>query len=199
MGLLFSQFSKPKGVIGKIVGYIMYRENAGITKWTLSFLDIQPDEHVVEIGFGPGYCIRNLCKTYKGLHVTGLDPSEAMVEEAGRRNQTWVNEGRVELREAKAGEVDGVREPIDKIVTINNITYWEDPVRTLGELKSKMRKAGRIAITLQPHEKGAGDQTAELAGDHIRTFLEQAGFEYVRVHHRPGKPNKTTCVVGSAP
>ncbi|KGX89935.1 hypothetical protein [Pontibacillus marinus] len=49
------------------------------------------------------------------------------------------------------------------------------------------------------YDKGASDQTAELAGDQIRSFLEQAGFEYVRVHHRPGKPNKTTCVVGSAP
>jgi len=162
-------------------------------------LDIQPDEHVLEIGFGPGYCVRSLCKTYRGIHVTGLDPSSTMVEEATRRNQKWVDEGRVELKEAKAGEVDAVLKPIDKVVTINNITYWEDPVRTLYNLRSLMRKAGRIAITLQPHEKGASDQTAELAGDQIRSFLEQAGFEYVRVHHRPGKPNKTTCVVGSAP
>ncbi|QHE50802.1 class I SAM-dependent methyltransferase [Pontibacillus sp. HMF3514] len=199
MGLLFSQFSKPKGLIGRIVGFIMYRENAAISKWTLSFLDIQSDEHVLEIGFGPGYCIRSLCKTYRDIHVTGLDPSGTMVEEATRRNQKWVDEGRVELKEAKAGEVDVVSKPIDKVITINNITYWEDPVRTLNNLKTRMRKAGRIAITLQPHEKGASDQTAELAGDQIRSFLEQAGFEYVRVHHRPGKPNKTTCVVGSAP
>lgn len=199
MGLLFSQFSQPKGFIGKLVGWIMYKENAAITKWTLSFLDIQPQEHVVEIGFGPGFCIRNLCKTYKGIRITGLDPSHAMVKEANRRNQKWVDEGRVTLLEAKAHKVEGVSQSIDKIVTINNITYWEDPVDTLVRLKSKMRKAGRIAITLQPHEKGAGDHTAELAGDQIRSFLEQAGFEYVRIHHRPGKPNKTTCVVGSAP
>ncbi|MCD5325812.1 MULTISPECIES: class I SAM-dependent methyltransferase [Pontibacillus] len=197
MGFLFSQFSKPQGLIGKAVGWLMYKQNAGINKWAMSFLDIQQDDCVLEIGFGPGYCVKELCDSYDGVRVIGLDPSEAMVEEAKRRNKKDVEGGRVRLAQGYAEESTNLHDTIDKVLAINNITYWEDPVGTLAALREQMSEKGRVAIALQPHEKGASDETTVIIGDQIRSFLEQAGFKQVLVHHKPGSPTKTTCVVGS--
>lgn len=197
MGFLFSQFSKPSGFVGKVVGWMMYKQNADINKWAMSFLDIQSKDHVLEIGFGPGYCVKELCDTYEGVRVSGLDPSETMVEEAKRRNQKGIERGQVQLVKGYAEEVSQLHDTIDKVLAINNITYWEDPVGTLKALRNQMSEKGRISVALQPHEKGANDQTTIIIGDQIRSFLEQAGFKQVLVHHKPGNPTKTACVVGS--
>ncbi|KGP71071.1 class I SAM-dependent DNA methyltransferase [Pontibacillus yanchengensis] len=196
MGLFVSQFTKPKGLIGKVVGWFMYRENAKISKWTLSFLNIQPNEHVLEIGFGPGYCIRKLSKNVEHILISGVDPSKAMVEQAKKRNEKGVKKGWIQLDNLKADELSSFSTPLDKVIAINNITYWENPVEVLKTIKENMNHEGKIAITLQPHEKGAMDDTTENASGQIQAFMEEAGFRHIRIHLRPGKPTKTACVVG---
>lgn len=44
----------PSGFIGKLVGHIMNWYNRQDNDWTISLLDLQPADHVLEIGFGPG-------------------------------------------------------------------------------------------------------------------------------------------------
>ena len=58
--LLASQFRQPRGFIGKIIGQGMVRDNTESNNWTISLLDVQPDDNVLEVGFGPGVAIKTL-------------------------------------------------------------------------------------------------------------------------------------------
>ena len=46
------QQRRPDGLIGRIIGERMVHQHAAETAWTVSLLEINPDDHVLEIGFG---------------------------------------------------------------------------------------------------------------------------------------------------
>ena len=50
---IISQFSNPHGLLGRLAGTIMAHRpsNQERNRWTVDLLEIQPDDHVLEIGF----------------------------------------------------------------------------------------------------------------------------------------------------
>ena len=53
---LAEQFCRPTGFLGQVVGFLFRMNREGID-WTISLLEIQPADHVLEIGFGSGHGI----------------------------------------------------------------------------------------------------------------------------------------------
>ncbi|MFD1019293.1 class I SAM-dependent methyltransferase [Thalassobacillus hwangdonensis] len=192
---LGEQFAKPEGWIGKGVGWFMNFENKELNRWTTSFLDIQPEDHILEIGFGPGRGIKHVLNTYHPCVFYGIDPSEPMVEAALKRLKSH-RDGQVCLMQGEAKELLHFNSKLDKVYAVNNITYWEEPIRILEHIRSMMSEGGRIAITLCPHEEGADDDTTEVLGGQIQSFLMKAGFQHVEIFKKHTDPNDTCCVVG---
>ena len=62
--------------------------------WVVSLLDVQPDDRVLEIGFGPGLAILELSRIAHEGYVCGIDHSELMVRRRG-----GVTAGRAALRD----------------------------------------------------------------------------------------------------
>ena len=54
---LQSQFCLPRGVLGRVVGWVMSRENERMNRATVDLLRAGPQDHVLELGFGPGQAI----------------------------------------------------------------------------------------------------------------------------------------------
>ncbi|MFC7373539.1 class I SAM-dependent methyltransferase [Fictibacillus iocasae] len=185
---IFRKFEKPTGLVGKLTGRYMAFENRRLNKWTTSLLNIQDGESIVEIGYGPGKGIEYICRKFPTCHVTGYDISADMKKHAESRNEQFVKEGRVVLYDfavALANENSGT---YDKAYSVNSIFIWKDPVGDLQTVKNWLKDGGSIAITLQPHEKGADDVTAEENGKLISLYLKQAGFKSITVHTKEMKP-----------
>jgi hypothetical protein len=66
------QFRRPTGVPGRIAGGIMAHRasNRRRNAWAVSLLDVQRDDRVLEIGFGPGIAITELSATAPEGHVS---------------------------------------------------------------------------------------------------------------------------------
>ena len=79
-------FGRPKGALGKLGGIIMARTNHDCAAWVIDLLDIQPNDKVLEVGFGPGIGIQLLARSAATGYIAGVDPSEEMVEQAKARN-----------------------------------------------------------------------------------------------------------------
>src|SRR6187431_2673338 len=95
--LLDGQYGHPSGITGRFLGEKMVREHVPETTWTLSLLDLKPEDAVLELGFGAGKAIERVAaQTYKG-YVAGIDISPTMVRSASRRNSKAVKSGQVEL------------------------------------------------------------------------------------------------------
>jgi hypothetical protein len=59
-----AQFGRPTGLPGRMAGWVMaYRSsNRRRNAWAVSLLDVQRDDRLLEIGFGPGIAIRELAR-----------------------------------------------------------------------------------------------------------------------------------------
>ena len=192
-----AQFGRPTGFPGRVAGWVMaYRSsNRRRNVWAVSLLDVQREDRVLEIGFGPGIAIRELARLAPDGHVCGLDHSEVMVRQAARRNADGIRRGRVQLRLGCVERVPAFEVPFDKILAVNALQFWDDPVEPLRELRRVLRSGGRIAIAFQPRGPGACDQAARTLGQQIATALRVAGFSQVRLETLELKP-AVVCALG---
>jgi ubiquinone/menaquinone biosynthesis C-methylase UbiE len=197
-GKISEQFGKPSGFLGSIAGFIMEKRSSNIERneWGISLLNIQPSDHVLEIGFGPGVGIQKMSDLITDGIIYGIDHSELMVKKASDRNKSAISSGKVKLILASVSELPSFDHPIDKVIDINTFQFWTDPVNSLQEIKRMMKPHGIIAIVHQPRKPGATDQDSTDAGDRFSKYLKKTQFKNIRIEKKLMKPVSTVCVLG---
>ena len=108
----------------------------------------------------------SLRRTTEGV-VIGVDQSEVMVRLARRRNAAAVHSGRVDLRLGSVEALPDLGGALDKILSVNSMGFWPDPVARLSELRCRLRTGGVIAIASQPRCPGATHETSARAAREI--------------------------------
>lgn len=177
-----SQFRRPRGLAGRLVGWEMTLRpsNRKRSNWAVCLLDLQPTDRVPEIGFGPGLAIRDLARRATGGIVVGIDHSEAMAAQAARRNARAIRQARVSVMVASIESLPGFDRPFHKILAVNAWACGQtkaSPERARGHAA-----AGRlIAIVSQPRCPGAMADTTPAAAAEIVGLLQSAGFVAIRV------------------
>ncbi len=177
-----SQFMRPRGFAGWLAGWEMALRPSNRKRniWAVGLLGVEPSDRVLEIGFGPGIAIRELSRRATHGLVCGVDHSAVMVRQATRRNAAAVRAGRVDLRLGSSEHLPAFAELFDKVLVVNNMGMWREPVERLKEIHRLMRPGGRIAIVSQPRCPGATGETTVAAGREIAARLTAAGFTGIR-------------------
>jgi SAM-dependent methyltransferase len=194
-----AQFGRPSGLAGHVAGWVMGHRSSNRERnaWVVSLLDVQRNDRVLEIGFGPGVAVRELSGIATEGQVCGVDHSEVMVRQATRYNAEAVRSGRVDLRLGSAEHLPAFEAPFDKVLAVNAMAFWERPVERLADLRRLLRRGGRIAIAFQPRGSGASDEAAATKGERIAALLRDAGFDEVRVETLNLEP-AVVCALGVA-
>lgn len=176
------QFGHPTGLVGALAGWVMAHRSSNRRRnaWVVSLLEVRRHDRVLEIGFGPGLAIQHLTRAAHDGVVCGIDSSPVMLRQARTRNAAAMRSGRVNLRLGSVELLPTFHEPFDKIVGVNVIGLWDEPVKRLRALRRLLRPGGRIAIAVQPRSPGATDETSARRGAEIATQLSAAGFSQVR-------------------
>ena len=201
MKALVTQFHQPHGIGGRAAGWVMAHRasNRERNVWAAGLLDVQPEDRVLEIGFGPGIAIEAMARRATRGVVIGVDHSGVMVRQATRHNAAAVRAGRVELRLGTAEDLPEFDALFDKILAVNSLMFWDDPVTRLQDLRALLQPGGRIAIAFQPRGPGSTDETAARAGEDIAAHFATAGLTDVRVETLALKPTAVVCVLGVSP
>ncbi|WP_420968330.1 class I SAM-dependent methyltransferase [Bradyrhizobium sp. B120] len=124
----------------------MARTNADCGAWVTDLLEVEPDENVLEVGFGPGVVIQRLSKLVPAGRVAGIDASQEMVEQARARNEAAIQDGHVELRLGSAESLPFDEDSFDRALAINSMQVWPDGAAGLREIRRVMKQGGRIAL-----------------------------------------------------
>jgi SAM-dependent methyltransferase len=195
---IVSQFMHPRGLPGRLVGWEMALRPSNRTRNALavSLMDVQPSDCVLEIGFGPGIAIREIARRATRGHVVGIDRSAVMRAQAARRNAAAVRAGRVSLIVASIDDPPAFEWVFDKILAVNNMGMWSEPVLRVKELAGLLRGGGLLAIVSQPRCPGATAATTAAAAGQIVDTLEAAGLGAIRVETLDLKP-PVACVIGT--
>ena len=194
---LVAQFHRPSGALGHVAGWVMSRRASNVDRneWTVSLLDIQPEDHVLEIGFGPGLAVARAAQRALHGRVVGIDHSEVMWRQASRRNRAAIRRGLVELRRAGVSELAQIEGRFDKIFTVNCLMFWPDPKQTLSTLCARLEPGGVLAVTHQTRKPGATESDVTSAEEGIRAQLESAGLELLRCERLPLAPVAASCLL----
>jgi len=163
--------------------------------WTLSLLQIQENDRVLEIGYGPGVGIELCSRLLRQGQVVGIDISEAMYRQARRRNRKAIQAGKVELRLAAIEDLPLSGEAFDKIYTVNSVMFWPDKQAAFAKLYAILKPGGAMAITYQPMQKGATKQDALHYAEQLRASLQQAGFTKIETAIKELNPVAAVCLV----
>ena len=189
------QFGKPTGFLGRLVGHLMAFQNKQRSEWVLSLLEFGRADRVLEVGFGSGMDIQRVSKIAMDGYVAGVDHSEVMVRQAGRRSAAAIAAKRVELKLGSSSHLPFPDASFDKAYAINSAQFWTGP-EAFSELHRVLKPGGLVALAIQPRSKGATEETARLTGQSLVEALTTAGFSQIRLESKQLKPVSVVCAMG---
>jgi ubiquinone/menaquinone biosynthesis C-methylase UbiE len=195
------QFGEPRGLVGRIIGSRMAKGNLYDAQWTISLLNIQPKQRILEIGFGPGVSTQLAsAKASKGL-VSGIDHSQTMVRVASQRNAMAIRDGRMELRHGEVSELPYPADLFDIAFSLHSIYFWRHPGACLQEIKRVLRPSGLLAITIQSKDAWKQEPDPNIMtlyfGKDIATMFAGAGFRDIRIEVPPAEDGyPLECILG---
>jgi ubiquinone/menaquinone biosynthesis C-methylase UbiE len=138
----------------------------------LDAVGLRADDHALDIGCGPGIAVERASSTVTEGRVVGIDPADAMVEEARSRTRDARN---VVVERGSAESIPLDDASIDVAWALNSLHHWHDRAAGLAEVGRVLRGGGRFAVVEQiPHQRQALDaaQTTALVDE-----LTAAGFD----------------------
>ncbi len=195
MNVLDATFGHPRGLLGRVGGVIMARSTKLRNEWTLSLLDIQRDDRVLEVGCGSGALIQALAALATEGLVAGVDPSPIMLRQAARRNAEAIREGRVQLQVGSATALPFEEASFDTALSANSLPFWPDQEAGVKEMWRVLKSGGMIAIILQPRWARTESEVKEI-GAGLVALLSKVGFQQVRLEFKPMKPIASVCALG---
>ena len=198
---IVSQFSRPRGGLGHVVGWVMAHRRSNIerNRWTVGLLDLQPDDHVLEIGCGPGIALEAAIATLQGGSITGIDHAAVMLRQAARRNAAALRSGRLALRCRSLEEFATCGTAYSKIFSVNVAQFFPDKVAAFRVLAGALAPDGVIATTYQPRHKGATDDDARSMAESLSKAMAEVGLIKIRTEFLPLRPVGAICVLGAKP
>ena len=177
--IFMRMFGRPQGMLGRFGGIIMARMNQAFTYSVIDLLDIQPNDRVLEIGFGSGMGIQRLAELASTGYIAGIDYSKEMVEQATERNRSAINAGLVDLRQGSVESLPFEDSTFDKALTVNSMQVWSDAAIGLREIRRVLKKVeGKIALGFTPYSGQSSHGLIEM--------FTTAGFTEVQLVNLDG-------------
>jgi ubiquinone/menaquinone biosynthesis C-methylase UbiE len=170
--------------------------------WTANLMDVQPDDDVLEVGFGNGANIALLAERASNGQVAGAEISKTAVEMASRRNARAISEGRVTLHQAAGGALPFDDDAFDKACTVATMYVIADPSAVFKEMHRVLRPGGLAAVTFPVREKFMRFRPARTDGFHLHELadLEAAfrdtGFIQTRTERNDEVRFGAHCILG---
>jgi cyclopropane fatty-acyl-phospholipid synthase-like methyltransferase len=159
----------------------------------VDMLDLQPHQHLLEIGCGHGVAVSLICPHLDTGSITALDRSPTMIATAQRRNADHVAAGRATFHTTALSDADLPAAHFDTIFAIHVGLFLRTPARELASIRRWLAPHGRLHLIYQPFTP---DQVA-ATGDTLTTVLGDNGFTVTDVRTRPLTPAPVLCVVAA--
>lgn len=137
-----SQFGNPRGMIGNICCVIMNIINKQMYRKTVSLLQKPPGSKILDVGYGNGYFLHLIDRTFDGYMLYGIDVSADMKLEAEKKNKKAIAENRLQLEIGDCCNLPFPDGMFDAVTSINTVYFWKDTVKGLKEIRRCLAENG---------------------------------------------------------
>ncbi|MFT3871349.1 MAG: class I SAM-dependent methyltransferase [Nocardioides sp.] len=93
-------------------------------KWAVDVMDVRPDDHILEIGCGPGAGAELICSRLETGKLFAIDRSESGVDRTRRRNQAFIDAGRLTVRQIDLATLRVPVKRLTKVFAFNVNLFW---------------------------------------------------------------------------
>lgn len=179
----------PTGWLGRFIVWIMARETAATNANAVALLELQPADHVLEIGFGHGRTLLTMAAMVSAGRVVGVDVSDDMVRRLAQQQARLVKSRRLEVHCADSRRLPFANAQFDKVLAVHTIYFWTDPLDDLREIARVTKPGGRFVLGFRSRDdqRAVADMPASIyrfyTGAEVQDLLEQARFHVTEVLH----------------
>lgn len=139
---LGQQLGRPtKSLSGWLISKFLKRHNKILEGNAVKLCEIQPDETVLELGYGPGLGLQAAVQLLMGPggKLLGVDYSEYMYHMATERMQEHIGSGKVTLYCCDVATMPLEDSSVDKVFHCNCYYFWPDLKAAASEIHRTMK------------------------------------------------------------
>ena len=163
----------------------------------IGMLDIEPDDHVLDVGCGTGFATEALLQRTE--HVHGLDQSGHQLQRAYGK---FGKRGPVRFYRGDAERVPFADNAFDAVWSSGSIEYWPNPVDALAEFRRVTKPGGTVLVGPDYPDNTVFQKLADAImlfydEEEADRMFAEAGypdFEHHIQQARPGSPRAITTV-----
>ena len=200
--LLAKQLSRPSMVLGQLIFAPLWnRHNLALNDLTLQKLNLQSNDHVLEVGFGGGYLLGKMMSTLTFGSLAGVDNSKAMVRFCEKRYRSFIRSGKLALQHASAEQLPYADNRFTKVCSVNSIFYWPDARCAIGEFWRVLCEAGLLILCFTSKESLARRNFSKQGlklyeQNEVVEMMERVGFRQVKAQRAQDRQRTFWCISG---
>ena len=197
------QARKPSGIIGRyLMTKIFNNGNADLNSFVKETLDLQREDRVLEIGFGPGKLINEMANITTDGVVEGIDFSQVMLKQASKLNKQYISNGTVRLRKGECSALPFDNESFDKLCSTNTLYFWKEPGKYFNEMFRVIKPGGKIVIGFRDEKQMCNLNLSEdvfsfYSQNDVVSLLSDAGFSSAHIKEKDSAPFVSYCAVAN--
>lgn len=124
-------------------------------RWAVDLMDVQPTDHVLEIGCGPGAGAELICARLAGKgKMMAIDRAESGVDRTRRRNHQHVEAGRLTVRQIDLATLRVPVKRLTKVFAFNVNLFWVRECRAeVALLHERIVPGGAIFLFWEANQR----------------------------------------------
>jgi SAM-dependent methyltransferase len=150
--------------------------------WTLRQLNLQPYQHILEIGYGSGQLLAVVARTLRIGFLAGIESSVPLYQQAARRNKTFIRRQLIQLH---LGELHELPYPTHYFHTIygSGIDFTRrNPGTECLRLASLLRTGGRL-VWFSPAGRRHTEEELRTAAARLQAACLTAGLTDIHTEY----------------
>ena len=201
--ILSLQARKPSGIIGRfLMTKIFNKGNADLNSFVKEMLDLQREDRVLEIGFGPGKLINKMAAITTDGIIEGVDFSQTMLDQAFRINKHYISKGKVRLQNGECSSLPFDNESFGKLCSVNTLYFWKEPVKYFNEMFRVIKPGGKVVVGFRDDKQMSTlnlseDIFSSYSQEDVVNLLSIAGFSGTHIKEKEGVPFVSYCAIAN--
>lgn len=190
MTKIAQQLSCPQGEDGVSIGENMYKSNEKMIIESILALDLEEKNRVLELGHGSCTHLKHVMQQANDLRYFGMEISNTMLNEAKRINHEFTKKNHALFQLYNGQDISYVLNFFDRILTVNTIYFWEDPIKFLNEMYRVLKPNGIFVLAFV--QKGfmeklpfVTDKIFNLYNTpKLKKIIENTGFKLLNIEDK---------------